>query len=191
MDDNIIMSNVHRNHLPDDIPLSALDCDDFRPYICAVDTELETTIFGRRSAQKRFMHASRVHSEQLGCRVLLPAADGFELLFTCSGDNYIFSRGLAMALKEHASRFGGEFFQLLRGMCNVSQLIMDKMYARPLLLADFRNVPNDSQLFQRRAAFFERRASDQFVYHIPYECVEVVSSTDFFQLSRYVPRPSK
>lgn len=42
MDDNIIMQYVCDDHLPDDIPLFTLDCNDFCSYMCAADTGLKT-----------------------------------------------------------------------------------------------------------------------------------------------------
>lgn len=45
LEDGIIMRLVRGDHLPDDIPLFALECDDFRSHMSAVDTELESPKF--------------------------------------------------------------------------------------------------------------------------------------------------
>lgn len=86
------MPYVQSDHLADDISLFALDCDDFRSHMCAVDIELKTPKFGHRSAQERFKHACGVCCGLLGGHVLIPAAAGFDFLFARADDEYTFRR---------------------------------------------------------------------------------------------------
>lgn len=60
LDDNIFTRYISGDHLPDDIPLFALDYD-FCSLMCASDTELKTPNFGQRSGRKRFVHTYEVH----------------------------------------------------------------------------------------------------------------------------------
>lgn len=46
LDDKVILLYVHGDHFLEDIPLFALHYDNFRSHMCAVDTELETPVFG-------------------------------------------------------------------------------------------------------------------------------------------------
>lgn len=137
------------------------------------------------------MHACGAHWSMLGRQVLLPAAGSFDLLYAQSDDEYTSCRWLALALQEEAPRFGGELFHLWHGICDVSQLIVDEVYARSSLRADFQNVSEGSKYLWRWSALFERRACDQLEYLVPYECVEVFSFTEFAQVPRYVPLPPK
>lgn len=54
MNDGIIVPYIRASHLSDNIPLFALDYNDFRSHMCAIDTELETPKFGYRSARESF-----------------------------------------------------------------------------------------------------------------------------------------
>lgn len=76
MNNDSFMSYVCSNHRPDEISLFGLDCDDFLSHMCAVDTELETPKFGRRSARERFVKTCGVHWGYCGvvCRYRLQQA---------------------------------------------------------------------------------------------------------------------
>lgn len=54
------MPYVRNDHHLDNISLLVLECDDFQSPMCAVENEMETSKFGHRSAQEKFVHASRV-----------------------------------------------------------------------------------------------------------------------------------
>lgn len=73
----------------------------------------------------------------------------------------------------------------------MSQLIIDEVYARPSLTADYRNVPKGLQYLWRRSDPFERRTRDQVQYLVPYECVKVYAFKDFARVFRFVPVPPR
>lgn len=147
LNDDTIMRYVRGDNLPDHTPRFALDCDNFRSHMCAVDTELKTAKFGHRSARQRFVDACKVHWGSLRGKILLPAAAVFDLSFARSDDEYSFCSWLTLELEEDASHFAGELYYQWQGIRNVSQLVLDAACARPSLTADFRNLPKVHNIF--------------------------------------------
>lgn len=155
--------------------------------MCAVDTELETPKFGHGSAGEKVVHVCGVHCGSLGVRILLPAAASFDVTIARLYAKYASGRWLALVLDEDAPRIGGGLYHVRRGVRNVSQLGLDKMYARTFLLVNFQNVPKGLQYLWQWSASFERGTHHELDYLILYKCVEVYSFKDFARVSRYVP----
>lgn len=114
---------------------------------------------------------------------------GFFLPCARSDGRYPICRWLTLALEEEALCFGGEFFHLWLGICNLTQLLLDEVYARSSFPADFRNVSKSFQYLRRLSAPLERHARYQLECLVPYPCVETFPFTEFARVSLYVPLP--
>lgn len=89
------MPYVRDDHLPDSIPLFALECDDFLSHTRDLDFESEVSAHGRLSARKRFALAFGFQRIALGGWNSLPAAAGLDLLFARPDIKYKFRRWLS------------------------------------------------------------------------------------------------
>lgn len=69
--------------------------------------------------------------------------------------------------------------------------MMDKIYARPSLPAEFGNVTKGAEVLRWRSNRLERWARHQLGCLVAYECVEVDIFTDFVRAFGYVPLLSK
>lgn len=174
-------------HLLDDIPLFALEWDDFWSHMCALDPESEAPKYSQRSDHKQFVRAYAIHWETLEALILLPKAAKLSLPFACSSEEHTYSSWLALALEENSPRFGAKFSHLLLGICNVSRQMRDKTCTRSSLPADFRHVLKRSQYLWRGSAPFHHHALDQLRYSVLYGYAEIDSFINFVWASRYVP----
>lgn len=153
----------------------------------AFATELEVPAHGRLSGRIRFVEACRFCLAALIGNILLPEAVGLDLFFVRLDDVYTLRRCLVLMIKDTPPRFSANFFCQRRGVCNVSQLVMEDIYAHPSISVHFRNIPKRAQYLWRSLATFERRAFDELWYLVPYECAKVYFPTDFARANRYIP----
>lgn len=144
-DDDDLMPCVHDNRLPDNIPLFELKCDSFWSHMCALETELEMLAHRRLSVRARFVKVCGSHWAVLSGKISLVEAAGLDLSFARSDSKYMFCRWSALALEDISPPFGEGFFCQRRGVLNISQFVMDEIYARPSIPVDFRNIPKTLQ----------------------------------------------
>lgn len=69
LDDEILMPYVLNGHLFDEIPLFALECNDFWSHKRALDFDLEVPKYSQRSARGQFVDARKVHWKALSNRI--------------------------------------------------------------------------------------------------------------------------
>lgn len=134
------MSHVRNDHLSDHILWLALECDDFKAPMYALDAELEVSAQGRFSARKRFAKACGFHCAALGGRTSFPASAGLDLFIGRSNDECTFRHWLALAVENSCTQFGGRLFYQQGELCKVYQLIMDEVDALPSVLVDSLNM---------------------------------------------------
>lgn len=127
-EEDILMPYSRNDHLPDDIPLFAMECEVVLSHMCAVYAELEVPVHGNLSARERFVRACDFTWATLVGRTSLPATAGLNLPFASSDDKYTFCRWLALPLVDSSPQFSGGFICHCHGICNVSQLIIDEVY---------------------------------------------------------------
>lgn len=137
------------------------------------------------------MRAFGVHRNMLCGRATLQAVTGFDLLLARVDDEYTFCRCSAVLLEKNVLRFGCELSHSWRGICCLSQSIMDKAYTRPSLPANFRHFSKWLQHLLERSVLFERRVQNRYGYLVSYCCVNVYFLIEFAQVSCYVPSPHK
>lgn len=134
-------------HLPDEILLFVLECEDFRSHLCALDFTLEAPAHGRLLARARFVQACKFYWEALSGKMSLLGAAIVDLSFTRANDEYNFFRLMALALAETSTQFGENFFCQGRIVCSVSQLVMEEVFARASIPPGYRESKKDCNTF--------------------------------------------
>lgn len=117
-----------------------LGCDEVLLHMCVLDLELEAPKYGQWSACDQILHACGAHCKALGDRTFIPKALELDLPLLSLDNKHTYWHWPASVLDESWLQFDAKFFNQQRGICNVYQLVMDKIYACHSLPTNFWNV---------------------------------------------------
>lgn len=141
--------------------------------MCALRSGLKGPKYSQCSAGKWFEYACDVHWKSHKLRILWLKTTRLDLFFAHSDRKQAFRSCVALVFEENFPRCGGPFLSFKCGICNIFQQMLNGIYARPSLPADFRKVPREPKYLWMLAALFQRPARSELKYLIPPECIKV------------------